>query len=174
MTHRKDPERRQRQGAPVKPDLVLVGPGEAEILFDPPGPLSNWLKVTRDAWGVFWTDAVLRQLVVEADLPQVLRLFDMRDMRERCAREARKNMTTLGSTGQVVVNPLAKEVHAYDTAIAALEKVLGLGSLNRMSLGIATGEAARSLDDLNARIAANDEPALEVVDPRLVIEVDTA
>ena len=130
-----------------------------------PDPDPTWYKSVRGEWSTFW-DSEQALYVEAAELPQVLRLFDMRDMRERCRRQVRKSPTVEGSAGQPVSHPLAAEVHKYDSAIAQLERVLGLGGLNRMGLGIASADAAaKTLAALNAQALELDD----VVDPRVIV-----
>jgi hypothetical protein len=55
----------------------------------------------------------------------------------------------MGSTGQEVLNPLAKYIAQCDAESRALEDRFGLNAKARLQLGITFGEAKKTLDDLN-------------------------
>jgi P27 family predicted phage terminase small subunit len=131
------------------------------------------LKFTREAWAAYWSSS-LPQLLTDADHPALVRLFDLYDQRERMARAFRREPFSTGSTGQKIVNPAARELATLDGRIVALEDRFGITPLARMKLGIAIGEAARSLEDLN-REFEEDEDARQDADPRLeVIDTEAA
>ena len=68
------------------------------------------------------------------------------------------------------MNPAARELATLDGRLLALEDRFGITPLARMKLGIAIGEAARSLEDLNAEFEEDeDEPDQ---DPRRAV-IDT-
>ncbi len=97
----------------------------------------------------------------------------MYDERERLDRQFRRSPFVTGSTGQTVAHPSAKLVASLDGRIVALEDRFGITPLARMKLGIAVGEAALSLEDLNSEF--DEEETEEDADPRLeVLEVDEA
>lgn len=130
----------KRNGARLK----LVGGTE---MAAPPAP-SGFLPAIRDDWDAYWLSAPAH-LVDPADIPALRRLFNLYDERERSYRAFRKERLTGGSTGQLVVNPLGKQLLAYDAVIAQLEDRFGLTPMARMRLGVQLGEAVRSLEDLN-------------------------
>ena len=74
-----------------------------------------------------------------------------------------------GSQGQAIVNPMYRQRTAVDAEIRQLEDRFGLHPKAGLTLGIVYGEAARSLEELNARIAnaASAETVAED-DPRYV------
>lgn len=126
-------------------DLAVL-PGATLVIPDPP---STWLAVTRDAWAAMWTaEWFAGSFDMATGLPALVRLFDLRDTRERYAREARKQPLVTGSTGQPVLNPLGKAIPTLDTEIRQLEDRFGLNSKGRLGLGISTLDTAKRLADL--------------------------
>jgi hypothetical protein len=97
----------------------------------------------------------------------------MRDERERMDLELRLNPMLIGHKGQTILNPLYRQRSAMDAEIRQLEDRLGLNPRSGLQLGIQFSEAARSLEELNARIAyaASVEQEAED-DPRRVSEAE--
>jgi P27 family predicted phage terminase small subunit len=112
-----------------------------------PAPPPGWLKATRQAWDAYWRSDVARA-VAEVDLAAVERYFAYLDEWRRAMRGYRAQRLTRGSTGQVVVHPLAGQVARLETMLARLERELGLTPMARARLGVTIGEAARSLEEL--------------------------
>lgn len=131
------------------------------------------LAVTVQAWEAFWSSPALAGLVQPADLAALHRLFVLYDDRERMERAYRAQPFTAGSTGQMVVNPAAREIASMDPRISQLEDRFGLTPMARLKLGLTFGEAQRSLDAINREFDADDDEAEdEEEDPRLrVIDV---
>lgn len=82
-------------------------------------------------------------------------------------REARKDRLVPGSMGQLTLNPLLKYAESLQKEIRALEDRFGMSPKARMALGIAFGEAARSLSDLNRMLEYDDGDEADEEDPRL-------
>jgi P27 family predicted phage terminase small subunit len=171
MSARKPAESRQR-GSRTRdvgvPPARLVGSVPAVPSSEKP-----LLKVTREAWVAFWSTEPLAALVMPADRSALDRLFRMYDMRERMERMVARQPFMEGSTGQPVVNPAAKEVASLDGRILALEDRFGITPMARLKLGIAFGEASRSLDRLNEGFDSDDADGddLEDEDPRRAIDI---
>lgn len=158
----KPPGRRQRSSTRA------LGVVEAPPVPEIPAPPRGLLKVTREAWAAFWASPVAGAVDPVSDLAAVVRLFELRDERERCWRAVRSERLVVGSRGQPALNPLCRRVSTLDREITALEDRFGLSPLARLKLGVQFNEAARSLEELNRLLARvdDDEP-----DPRIV-EVD--
>jgi hypothetical protein len=108
-------------------------------------------------------------LVQPAQIPTLERLFTMRDERDRMDAELRLNPMLIGHKGQTVLNPLYRQRSALDAEIRQLEDRFGLHPKAGLTIGIVYGEAARSLEELNARIAnAAVAEANTEADPRYV------
>jgi hypothetical protein len=103
-------------------------------------------------------------------MPALERLWSLYDERDRMTDVIRDQPMTMGSQGQLVLNPLYRQRTALDAEIRALEDRFGLTPKGGLTLGIQYGEAARSLQDLNQRFAqapAQDEQVADDDDPRL-------
>ena len=152
--------RRQRKRAA---DLALVQPIAREA---PPAP-SGLLKRTRERWDAFWRSPLGSVVSPETDVSALERLFTLYDERERAYRVVRKQRVVIGSTGQPVLHPLARQLCSYDGEIRQLEDRFGLTPMARLRLGVQIGTAARTLDDLNRQLDHDDENETE--DPRLQV-----
>lgn len=161
MAPKKSPERRQGRGTA---DLVVLPGGVAVDV--PPAP-ARLLKVTRDAWDSFWADPLLAPLVRPSDRVALVRLFRLYDERERAERAYTRERATEGSTGQMVVNPFARQVASIDTRIDKLEPRFGITPKARLDLGVAMGAAHKSLEEMNRAFEDDDEDEGDEVDPRL-------
>jgi len=155
MSARKPADRRQGKAGTTRdigaPPVRAIG--SAPALPSSEKPL---LKVTQEAWASFWSTEPLAALVMPADRPALDRLFKMYDLRERLERMVVRQPFMEGSTGQPVVNPAAKEVASLDGRILQLEDRFGITPMARLKLGIAFGEASRSLDRLNEGFDSDD------------------
>lgn len=172
MPRRKPAAKRQGRGTSDVGELHVVKGVETPPLPRLSGKVP--LKYTREVWRSFWSSS-LPQLLTAADHVALLRLFGMYDERERLDRQFRRSPFVTGSTGQTVAHPSAKLVASLDGRIVALEDRFGITPLARMKLGIAVGEAARSLEDLNSEF--DEDLNGEEIDPRVgsieVAEVET-
>lgn len=142
----------------------------------PPDPPPGLLDQTRDAWVAYW-EADVAQVATEVDVPALRRLFGYYDQHARAMATAIAEPVVLGSTGQVKVSPFYDLALKLEAVILRLENELGLTPMSRMRLGIATGEAAASLDQLNRLMAAEKGANVQVVerpDPRLTAITTTA
>lgn len=125
-------------------DIGEIVPIESARLIPnhPPGLLA----ITKAAWESFWTTP-LAQIITDADLPALHRLFDLYDELDRIWRAAKKHRIVTGSQGQDVLNPLYKQSDSLRNEIRQLEDRFGLTPMARLKLGVKFGEAKRSLAD---------------------------
>jgi P27 family predicted phage terminase small subunit len=162
----KQPDRRQRRNERTATERAGVGlvalPGGK---VDPPPPPTGLLKATREDWSGFW-ESPLASLVVPADVPALRRLFALYDERLRAYQGYRRQRLAPGSMGQPTLNPLFGAMKGMDAEIRALEDRFGLSPIARLRLGVALGEAAKSLDELNRSLDADDDPDEPDADPR--------
>lgn len=161
--HLKHPDVRQRRNkpAPLREVLPPASPDPA------PSPPADLLPTTRDLWEQFWTSAVAASVDRISDLPALHRLWSLYDERERTQRAYRRRRLMKGASGQPVVSPLQKVLVHLDGEIRQLEDRFGLTPLARLRLGIAIGDAARSLDDLNRLVEDSDNDG-DTFDPRII------
>lgn len=135
--------RRQRQNRPA----LISMPSRPNLAPDAPDGL---LAASRTAWDALWQSPVASTYLA-SDLPALRRLFALIDERERAFRAAVKSgRMTEGHKGQPVLNPALRYVGDLDAEIRQLEDRFGLTPRARMQLGVAFGEAHRSLDAMNA------------------------
>ena len=168
MRTKKSPERRQGRGTKDIGVLPQIPVSEASIPVAPAHLSERW----KSSWAVFWSSP-FSQLVAPAQHPAVERLFGLYDERERMDAFIRQEPMLAGSQGQPVVNPMYRQRTAADAEIRQLEDRLGLNPRSGLQLGIQFSEAARSLEELNARIAyAASIEQSEEDDPRRVAETD--
>jgi P27 family predicted phage terminase small subunit len=136
----------------------------AAIPVAPAHLTDRWVK----AWEIFWRSP-FAQVVQPAQMPALERLFSMYDERERMDIYLREEPMISGSQGQKILNPMYRQRTSVDAEIRQLEDRFGLHPKAGLTLGIVYGEAARSLEELNARIANAAIAEAEVeADPRYV------
>lgn len=152
--------KRQRTNKPKAADSQIVAMNTATF----PAAPAKLSKALRDEWETLWQSELAAHWNQDSDLPAMRRLFGLYERLNKYEREAaRDGMVSKGSTGQKTLHPLLKAADTLRSQILALEDRFGLTPMARLKLGIALGEAAASLDDLNKRLnevdegAANDE-----------------
>lgn len=170
MSQRKPPETRQRRGTPdagSSAELALVEAPELEpytVKVEGIAVELDILPVVHDAWAAFWESDVAK-FVKRVDHHSLRRLFRMYDQRERMEEEFMADPITLGSQKQLVAHPAAKIMASLDARISQLEARFGITPKARLELGITVGEAAKSLDSVNAALDPGDDIE-EDEDPR--------
>lgn len=130
------------------------------------------LPSTVQAWDRVWRSNVVSVVDLESDLETMVRWASLLDERERALRSFRRRRLVPGSQGQPTLSPLWQVVQACDRELRALEDRIGLSPKARLQLGITFGEAAKSLDALNAELEMEDDDADDVDDPRLTGVID--
>lgn len=142
----------------------LVVNGSSDPPPDPPGGL---LSVSIRRWEAFWTSPVAAAVDRRSDMARLERWITTCDEYERARKQLRaEGRIVRGSTGQPALNPLAQYISQLEAQIRSTETEFGMTPMSRLRLGIAVGEAARSLAELNAEI---DDDDTEAFDPRTVI-----
>jgi P27 family predicted phage terminase small subunit len=141
---------------------------------DRPSAPSGLLKATREDWAAFWSSP-LGALVVPADVPALRRLFTLYDERARAYRGLRQVGRLLETEKGTALNPLAGYLKSCDAEVRLLEDRFGLSPISRLRLGVALGEAAKSLDELNRSLDADDDTDEQpAADPRVRVVESTA
>ena len=115
----------------------------------PPTMPRGLCRQAQDAWSGYWTD-VVSGVMRRSDAPIVLRWIKNLDRYHRLIGEADKSPLVVGSAGQLRASPLYDLAFRIETSIRCDEQQLGIGPLNRLRLGVALGESAKSLAELNA------------------------
>ena len=120
----------------------------------------------RRMWSSLWDDQVSTALTV-ADRQLLIRWAMSVDDWLKARARGWEDPITAGRNDQPVASPwfaIAKDAMAI---VVDCEKQIGIGSLNRARLNIAVGEAALTLDDVNARLSRPaDQPGRP--DPRII------
>lgn len=166
---KKPADRLQRRNKPKERDAQVVAINTEKV---PKAPAV--CKALKSEWTALWKSELAANYT-ESDLPGLRRLFVLRDRQATFEEDAfAEGAVTRGSTGQQTMHPLFKQADVYQSQILALEDRFGLNPQSRLKLGIALGEAHRSLDDMNKRIAEKHGggAASERSDPRLTV-IDT-
>lgn len=158
-SERKPTGMRQRRGTA---DFGLLRPNDAPDIV--PAPPSGLLKATRDLWSSFWASPVAQIIDMASDREALEHWIWCVDERARAKRLYRKERLVTGSMGQIKVSPMAKQIADLTAQIKAAEEAFGLTPQARLRLGIAIGDATRSLSDLLADLDADDDDEPEVVD----------
>jgi len=144
---------RHRVGEGAPSDLRAVD------RFEVPDCPNVELAEIREWWQAFWSSDLVAVVGADTDIPAVRRLATLLDLRERALRAAQENMMIVGSTGQMVENPLAKAMSRYDVEIRNLEDRFGLTPRARLNLGVQLGQARKSLEDMMKVTRDDDEDA---------------
>ena len=145
----KSADRRQRPKRGNAHRVTVSSPALPDILPKPPAGL---LKSTQAEWAGYWSSAVSAAVDLSSDRPAIDRLFSLYDERRRAFNAYKKNRMVRGSQGQPVLNPMFRAMALMDTEIRALEDRVGLTPKARAMLGIALGDAKKSLSDLNREL----------------------
>ena len=124
-------------------ELVAVEGGRVE-------PPENLSPHALELWDAYWADPVAA-VQTAVDRGVLLRWISEYDRYVRLIAEADLSPLVRGSQGQDVANPLYKIADRALAAAERCEKQLGIGALNRSSLGIAVMAERRSLADMNSR-----------------------
>lgn len=128
-----------------------------------PDPPKGLLKATLNLWEDFWASDVSRAWQT-GDLDGLGRLIVYRDEWARLMNVYREARMVEGSTGQVKVNPALREALNLEAAMKSIAADLGLTPMARMRLGIAFGQATKTIEELR-ETANHDDDADD--DPRL-------
>lgn len=147
MSAKKPAEKRQNRATKDLGVLPQIEVDPRSIPTPPAHLTERWVK----SWAIFWASP-FAQVVQPAQYPALERLFSMYEERERMDVFLRESPMTTGSQGQPILNPMYRQRTAVDAEIRQLEDRFGLHPKAGLQLGIVYGEAARSLEELNARI----------------------
>lgn len=147
----------------VAPALSLV-PHNQPV----PEPPRGLRKSAKDAWTAFWSSPMAALIEVESDMDAIKDWAYCISERDRLRPLLRKEPLVIGSTGQLVANPLEKIINQYTRQIDRYREQFGMTPLSRMRLGIAVGEAADTLSDLYASLGDDELEVVEIDDDRIV------
>ena len=143
-----------RHRAPKRPELGLVEAPASDFVI--PAPPPDLLKASVERWEAYWRSAVSSAVDLNADRGLLERWIRSVDEWYRAYRDFRRQRTTEGSTGQLVLSPLAKWIKQLETEIGKCEQQMGLTPMSRVRLGIAAGQARLTADMLNKSLSEDD------------------
>jgi hypothetical protein len=155
---------------PIKPvgrriNRITKSVGAVTTAGAPPPMPRGLCRQAQDAWRGYWADTV-SGVTRPSDATLVLRWVANLDRYHRLAAEADSEPVVVGSTGQPRPNPLYDLIFKIEASIRDDERQLGIGPLNRLRLGVALSETAKTLADLNAEAQDNaeeDDPRTKLV-----------
>lgn len=148
-----------RHRAPKRPELGIVQAKPAAIVI--PAPPPGLLKASKDRWESYWRSAVSSAVDLQADWGVLERWIRSVDEWHRAYRDFRKARTTEGSTGQLVLSPLAKLIRQLEGEIVRAEHELGLTPMSRLKLGLTAGQARLTAEALNRSLSEDDDNSPE-------------
>lgn len=144
-----------RHRAPKRPELGIVAAKPASFVI--PSPPTGLLKPSRDRWEAYWRSAVSSAVDLLADRGLVERWIRSVDEWERAYRDFRKSRITTGSTGQLVLSPLAKLIGQLEGEISRCEQQLGLTPVARLKLGLTANQERLTAAALNRSLSQQDD-----------------
>jgi P27 family predicted phage terminase small subunit len=160
---KKPSDRLQRRNKPKAIDSQVVAINTESIPAPP-----KVSKALREDWNALWRSELAAHWNQDSDLIAMKRLFGLYQRLHKYEKEAGAKPLVHGSTGQLKVHPLLKAADTIRSQILALEDRFGLTPMSRLKLGIALGEATASLDEMNRRLADDEEDAeTDDFDPRI-------
>jgi P27 family predicted phage terminase small subunit len=152
--------RRQRARRDIGADITAPQrPGH------PPAMPRGLCQQAQAAWQAYWGD-VVSGVTRPSDTPLIQRWVKNLDRYHRLLAEADRKPVVDGSMGQPKANPVYTLILKIEQSIKEDEAQLGVGPLNRLRLGVALSESAKSLKDLNAEAETDAE------DPRITLLAD--
>ena len=143
-----------RHRAPKRPELGLVEARTDDFVI--PAPPPDLLKASVERWEAYWRSAVSSAVDLNADRGLLERWIRSVDEWYRAYRDFRKERTTEGSTGQLVLSPLAKLIRQLETEINRCEQQLGLTPMSRLKLGLTANQARLTAEQLNRSLSEDD------------------
>lgn len=158
------PKRKEdRHRAPKRPELGVVKVPPSDVVI--PAAPAGLLKDSRTRWEAYWRSAVSSAVDLNADLGLVERWIRSVDEWHRAYRDFRKSRVTTGSTGQLVLSPLAKLISQLEGEISRCEQQLGLTPVARLKLGLTANQERLTAAALNRSLSQDDsDPHRDAID----------
>jgi len=145
--------------APGSGALSVLVPEPSTPVPKPPVPVS---AKARRYWQAFWNSPLAQVIEPNVDAFLLVRWITYVDEWETCSATLRKEgMTVEGSTGQLVLHPLAKHRATVESSLSSIEQRLGLDPKSRALLGLAVNTYKKSAADLMTDIQNIPPIALE-------------
>ncbi len=145
-------------GHRTKATPFALVPSTVVDIEPPPATPRGLLARSRGIWDRFWGCELSDHVDRGADLYRVERWIRAVDELERAWRTYRSARLVTGSMGQVRINTIWRVVQDCEAFVAKAEEQLGMTPLARARLGLTLGQAGNTLEELNRRMNASDEP----------------
>ena len=126
-----------------------------------PPPPADLTPESVALWTAFWTSDVAQAVDPASDLGRLERWIRAVDEWHRVGPVFRKSRIVKGSTGQVVLSPLAIYLANLEAIIAAAESQFGMTPVSRARLGLTVGQAKLTAANLNATLNRDGRLAAE-------------
>ena len=134
-------------------------------------PLTDWHPAIIEEWNVLWHESAITKHIMDIHVPALRRLFTYRSNWLYVQEELKATETIVrGSRGNMVLNPLYRELRDLEGVIIKLEKEFGLTLRAAAQAGIELGQAELTWQALNAgrrnpagEVEAQEPAALPVV-----------
>jgi P27 family predicted phage terminase small subunit len=152
-------DNRPQRGGP----LVIVPIDGAVQVPEPPAVHGGLLKASLETWERFWR-SLPAQAAEDVDVTVAERWIVAHDEWKRAINAVRRQRLVDGSTGQPVLNPLAAWATSREGEMQRCEVQLGVGTKNRLTLGITAGQARLTAAQLNRMAEEGDGDEDEVLD----------
>lgn len=169
MPARKPADKRQNRVTKSPDTTVVVGRIHGSGVPDAPREITKELQAS---WRDYWISPLAAATDQGSKLAAATRLWQMYDMRDKHYEAYRVAPLVEGSQGQMVMNPLGRQLNQLETQINALEDRLGLNPKAQLALGIQWAAGQSQLADLADRVfAKSSEPDDDEIDPRTLVAV---
>lgn len=140
-----------KRALPAERDVVALRP--ADGIPDAPDHFGERASAV---WVRVWT-AARAWLSPDTDLELLIRYCDAQDARDELREVVgREGLTTIGSQGQKVINPLINQLNNVEKQLTKYEQLLGFTPVDRSRLGLAEVKKVNALEDFFARRGAGD------------------
>lgn len=114
-----------------------------------PDPPDDLLDSTVQRWVAFWESDSARMVDHLADMPRLIRWIEQLDEYDRVVEKMGRDWLVRGSTGNEVLNPLARYLAQLDTQLARTETEFGMTPMGRKKLSLKAEEPAPAVDPLD-------------------------
>jgi phage terminase small subunit len=170
MPAKKPADKRQNRVTKT-PETVLASVVGRISPSGPPAPdgISPELVET---WAEYWGSPLARATDDYTKRAAVTRLWQMYDLRDKHYEAYRTAPLVEGSQGQLVLNPMGRQLQTLESQILQLEDRLGLNPKAQIALGISWAQGQSQLADLAERVFHPAQPKSgepEEEDPRNLI-----
>ena len=161
----------RRQNRVTKTPEIELAPVAGAITRATPKPPSGISAYLVDTWHEYWSSPLSTVGDEHTKRASVTRLWQLYDLRDRHYEAYRKAPMVEGSQGQLVMNPMGRQLTTLEGQIVALEDRLGLNPKAQIALGISWAQGQQQLAALATQMFQPDDEDDDDVDPRELVAV---